>query len=381
VMLLGAVPVGTSAAETAQPQRRGEPSITSEPWGEVGGQPVDLYTLRNGRGMTVRISDYGGIIQSIDVPDRRGRNANVTLGFDNLDDYVTSSPYFGCITGRYANRIANGRFTLEGTEYQLAQNNGVNHLHGGNVGFDKRVWEATPFTGRGTVGLRLTYVSPAGEEMYPGTLTTEVTYTLTRNNEIRMEYVATTDAPTIVNLTNHAYFNLAGEGSGTIEDHVLEVDASRYTPVDSTLIPTGELAPVAGTPFDFTRPHAVGERLRDSHEQIVIGQGYDHNFVLDRPSFDDTSMIRAARMTDPASGRVLEITTTEPGIQFYSGNFLDGTLTGTSGRVYRQTDGFALETQHFPDSPNQPSFPSTRLDPGETYDTTTIYRFDTTHRR
>jgi aldose 1-epimerase len=380
VMMLGVVPETPSLAQPEQ-SRRGEPTITSQPWGEVDGQSVDLFTLRNGRGMTVRITNYGGIIQSIEVPDRRGRTANVALGFDNLDDYVTSSPYFGCITGRYANRIAGGRFTLEGQTYQLAQNNGVNHLHGGNVGFDKRVWEATPFEGRGSVGLRLTYVSPAGEENYPGTLTTEVTYTVTRDGEIRVRYQATTDAPTIVNLTNHSYINLAGEGTGTIEDHVLELEASRYTPVDDTLIPTGELAPVAGTPFDFTRPHAVGERLRSSHEQIVIGQGYDHNFVLDRPSSDDTSLIRAARVTDPHSGRVLEIRTTEPGIQFYSGNFLDGTLVGTSGRVYRQTDGFALETQHFPDSPNQPDFPTTALYPGDTYDTTTVYRFDVAHGR
>jgi aldose 1-epimerase len=381
VFLLGLV-TGPAAAEPAIATATGHraPTITSEPWGEVGGQPVDLYTLTNSRRMTVRITNYGGIIQSIDVPDRRGRTANVALGFDNLDDYVTSSPYFGSITGRYANRIANGRFTLDGVTYQLAQNNGVNHLHGGNVGFDKRVWAATPLPGRDSVGLRLRYTSPAGEENYPGTLTTEVTYTLTNRNEIRMDYHATTDAPTIVNLTNHTYFNLAGEGSGTIEDHVLKLDADHYTPVDETLIPTGEIAPVAGTPFDFTRSTPIGERIREAHPQIVIGQGYDHNWVLDRRNPEDTSMMLAARLSEPRGGRVLEVLTTEPGIQFYSGNFLDGTLVGTSGRVYRQTDGLALETQHYPDSPNQPNFPSTVLRPGEEYETTTIFRFSAGRR-
>jgi len=379
VLLLAAVtgPAGSPTAAAAP--GRAAPTITKVPWGTVGGQPVDLYTLTNSKRMTVKITNYGGIIQSIDVPDRRGHRANVALGFDNLDDYVTSSPYFGCITGRYANRIANGRFTLDGVDYQLAQNNGVNHLHGGNVGFDKRVWAARTVKRRDSVALVLTYTSPAGEENYPGTLEVEVTYTLTDRNEIRMDYRATTDAATIVNLTNHTYFNLAGEGSGTIEDHVLELEARRYTPVDATLIPTGEIAPVARTPFDFTRPTAIGERIRDAHPQIVIGQGYDHNFVLDRRSPQDRSMKLAARVSEPRGGRVLEILTTEPGIQFYSGNFLDGTLVGTSGRVYRQTDGFALETQHYPDSPNQPNFPSTVLRPGNEYRTTTVYRFSADH--
>jgi aldose 1-epimerase len=377
VLLLTGTAVGLAGAEqpATSNKKPPAPSISSEPFGTVDGQQVDLYTLTNSRGMIVKIMTYGGIIQSIEVPDRKGRLANVTLGFDNLDDYATSSPYFGSITGRYANRIAEGKFTLDGVQYQLATNNGPNHLHGGVKGFDKRVWDATEVVEDNSVGLELTYTSPAGEENYPGTLETEVVYTLTNKNEIQMDYHATTSAPTIVNLTNHAYFNLAGEGSGTVEDHRLKLNADHYTPVDPTLIPTGEIAPVAGTPFDFTRSKEIGQRIRDSHEQIVIGQGYDHNFVLNRPNPNDKTMIQAADVREPTSGRRLRILTTEPGIQFYSGNFLDGTLVGTSGKVYRQTDGFALETQHYPDSPNQPNFPSTVLRPGQVYETTTVYKF------
>ncbi|MGW5974083.1 aldose epimerase family protein [Streptomyces sp. NPDC055186] len=336
------------------------------------GTRVHSWSLENG-GTRMTVLSYGGIVRSLEVPDRRGRYANVSLGFRTLEEYVASSPYFGALIGRYGNRIGKGRFTLDGKEHQLSVNDGANSLHGGAQGFDKRVWDVEPFTEGSDVGLRLHHVAVDGEMGYPGTLRVRVTYTLTRHGDWRVDYAATTDRATVVNLTSHVYWNLAGESGGSIQDHDLSIAAARYTPVDAGLIPTGELARVGGTPFDFRRAKPVGRDLRVAHRQMLYGQGFDHNWVLDKGVTARPGP--AATLRDPASGRTLRIATTEPGLQFYSGNFLDGTLVGTGGRVYRQGDGLCLETQHFPDSPNQPSFPSTVLRPGETYRTTTVHSF------
>jgi aldose 1-epimerase len=368
-----------AAASIAGACEESSPPDTNEPVNEAtfgvapDGQQVSVYTLTNANGVEARVTNYGGIVLSLRVPDRDGELDDVVLGFDSLDNYVAGHPYFGAIIGRYGNRIAGGRFTLDGETYELAQNNGPNSLHGGEQGFDKVVWTAEPFENETGQGLVLTYTSPDGEEGYPGTLQSRVTYTLTDQNELIFDYQATTDRATPVNLTQHTYFNLAGDGSGSILDHEMMLNASRFTPVDSTLIPTGELRSVEGTPFDFREPTPLGSRIEEDEQQIRIGGGYDHNYVIDRSAGD--SLTLAARVYEPTSGRVMEVLTTEPGVQLYTGNFLDGSLTGKNGAVYARRTGFCLETQHYPDSPNQPSFPSTILQPGEEYRSTTVYRF------
>ena len=337
------------------------------------GQPVELYTLTNDNGLSMKVMTYGGIVTEMNVPDRKGNAGNVTLGFDSLEKYLAGHPYFGAIAGRVANRVAKGKFTLDGTPYTLAVNNGPNALHGGIVGFDKRVWRASPSTGREGARLVLAYTSADMEEGYPGKLECEVTYTLTRDDEWRIDYKATTDKPTIVNLTNHAYWNLHSENSGrTILDHVLMLSADKYTPVDGTLIPNGELKHVKDTPFDFTKPKPIG---RDIALTGGDPSGYDHNFVLNGKA---GQMKPCARLHDPESGRQLEIHTTEPGVQFYTGNFLDGKLIGKSGMPYVKNYGLCLETQHFPDSINHPNFPSVVLRPGQTFASTTIHKFSAT---
>lgn len=341
------------------------------------GREVDEYTLTGASGLQVSVLTYGCILSRVLTPDREGRLANVALGLSSLEAYETRNQFFGCVVGRYANRIGGARFRLDGREYALATPTPPNCLHGGRRGFDKHVWQVVrEIHDRDAVGLELRLASPDGDQGFPGNLEARVTYTVGGSGELRIDYQATTDQPTVVNLTNHSYWNLRGEGEGSIEDHVLTLAADAYTPVDADLIPTGEIAPVAGTPLDFRQPKRIADGLRSDHPQIAIARGFDHNWVLDRPSESGPrSAALAARLREPTSGRLLEVLTTEPGIQFYSGNFLDGRLSGPSGRAYRQDDALALETQHFPDSPNQPGFPSTVLRPGEVYRSTTVFRF------
>lgn len=351
--------------------------LSSQSFGRLpDGREARLYTLRHRNGFRVEISNYGGTVVRLLAPDRHGVLADVVLGFDSVAPYPGKSPYFGSLIGRVGNRIAHGRFSLEGKEYLLATNNAPGGapctLHGGTVGFDKVLWRAEPITRAGEPALRLTYTSRDGEEGFPGTLEVEVVYALCAGRELRIDYVATTDRATPVNLTNHTYFNLAGEGCGTMLDHVLQLNARHFTPVNRGLIPTGEIAPVADTPFDFTQPRVIGERIDADHEQLRFGGGYDHNFVLEAR---DGELASAGFVFEPTSGRKMEVLTTEPGVQFYSGNFLDGTLVGKAGAPYVRRGALALETQHFPDSVNQPGFPNTILRPGDTYRSTTVYRF------
>ena len=347
-------------------------SVNVKPFGTTpDGEEVQLYTLVNSNGVKAEIMTYGGILVSLDVPDKNGKLGDVVLGYDNLAGYIKETPYFGALVGRYGNRIDKGKFTLEGKEYTLAVNDGENHLHGGLKGFDKVVWKGEAVEGDDGVGVKLTYLSKDGEEGYPGNLNCTVVYTLTNDDEFKIKYSATTDKATVLNLTHHSYFNLTG-CKRDILDHEMMLNADKLTPVDEGLIPTGELQPVKGTVMDFTKATAIGARIDSSYEQIKFGGGYDHNWVLNKSS---DGMTLAARVYEPTTGRVMEVFTTEPAIQFYSGNFLDGTIKGKGGKVYKHRYGFCLETQHFPDSPNKPEFPSVVLKPGQNYSHKTIYKF------
>jgi aldose 1-epimerase len=338
----------------------------------ANGTPVEIYTLRNSEGMEATVMTYGGIVTSLKVPDKNGKFGDVVLGYDQLGGYLTNSPYFGALIGRYGNRIARGQFTLDGHAYALATNNFPNHLHGGLKGFDKVVWTAKPVETFYGPGLELTYLSKDGEEGYPGNLSVTAIYVVTEKDELVVQFTATTDKDTICNLTHHSYFNL--RGSGDVLDYIVQINADKMTPVDSTLITTGELMPVTGTPFDFRQPTPIGARIGDDNQQLKFANGYDHNWVLNKSSRE---LIQAARVVEPQTGRVLEVFTTSPGIQFYTGNFLDGTIKGKAGRVYQFRDGFCMEPQCFPDSPNHPNFPTTELKPGEVYKNTIIYKFST----
>ncbi len=349
--------------------------VTKKPWGKTpDGATVDLFTLRNARGAEATITTYGGIVVTLLMPDRNGKMGDVVLGYDNLQGYIDKTPYFGCLVGRYGNRIGNAQFTLDGTTYTLAKNDGPNSLHGGVKGFDKVVWSGRAVESKDGAALELTYLSKDGEEGFPGNLQVTAVYTLTNNNELKLDFSATTDKPTVCNLTHHSYFNLRGQGDGDILGHELMIHASRITPIDKTLITTGEYMPVEGTPFDFRKPTAIGSRINEPDTQLQYGPGYDHNWVIDKPA---GQLGVQATVYEASTGRVLDVLSDEPGLQFYSGNFLDGTITGKGGVVYQQRTGFCLEPQHYPDSPNKPQFPSVVLSPGEVYQNTIIYRFST----
>jgi aldose 1-epimerase len=372
--------VGCTSPPEPAPQPQTQPQVTGsvsrEPFGTKEGIQVDLYTLRSAKGLEAKITNYGGIVVSLKVPDRNGQTGDVVLGFDSLDGYLSpayakSNPYFGALIGRYGNRIGKARFTLGGKTYKLAANNGPNHLHGGVKGYDKVVWEARPLQGE-EPALELHYLSKDGEEGYPGNLNITAVYSLTGDNALKVDFTATTDRETVVNLTHHSYFNLGGKGD--ILGHEVEIKADTFTPVDSTLIPTGELRPVKGTPFDFNTPTAIGARINDNDEQLKFGKGYDHNWVITKGAGELGLM---ARVYEASTGRVMEVYSTEPGLQFYSGNFLDGTLTGKGGWVYQFRNGFCMEPQHYPDSPNKPKFPPVVLKPGDTYRNTILYKFST----
>lgn len=372
-ILMGVLMVCKSQSESkpdlAQKEGKTKMDIQRQTFGKLpDGREIKLYTLTNVKGMEVQLMTYGATLVSLKVPDSNGNLEDITLGHYSPEGYLEASPYFGATVGRYANRIAYGEFTLNGVKYQLPTNEGEHHLHGGNKGFDKKLWSANPVYKENAVGVEFQYLSKDGEQGYPGNLSCTVTYFLTQDNQMKISYQAETDKPTPVNLTHHSYFNLDGQGEGDILDHMLMINAHKYTPVNENLIPTGEIHPVKGTPLDFTSPHRIGSRIDK------VKGGYDHNYVLDR---SEKKLVLAARVEGPDSGRIMEIYTTEPGIQFYSGNFLDGTITGKNGEVYSQYYGFCLEPQHFPDSPHHPNFPSTILKPGEKYHSLSVYKFYT----
>jgi aldose 1-epimerase len=362
----------------ALPAFAGTASIKSIPWGKApGGQAIRLYTLTNANGLAVKITNFGGTVTSLLVPDKAGKLGDVVFGYDDLKPYTVNEggTYFGALIGRYANRIAKGHLVVDGKKYQLYINNKPNSLHGGKVGFNERVWTSKPFMTADGPSLQLKYLSPNMEENYPGDLSVTVVYTLLKTNGLRIDYRASTDKDTVLNLTNHSYFNLDGAGTGTILGHEVMINADEYTPVDSTSIPLGPQAKVAGTPFDFRKPHTIGSRINDKNQQLAFGKGYDHNFVLNRTSGRGLQL--AARIIGPKSGRIMEVWTTQPGLQFYSGNFLNGTEIGKGGISYKHRDAFAMETQHFPDSPNEPTYPTTLLKPGQVLHQVTVYKFPT----